>query len=416
MISAAELLITSSVLILVLLLLRLLLQGKISCRFQYSLWALAALRLLLPFSLPTGSSWMDLPDIRQAESIATGQTALAQAAGGTAHLAVGFETGAGAAKISPLLILWFVGALIAAAWFLIVNLRFAHRLRTMRCPLAGGRPIPVYQVAGLASPCLFGSFHPAIYVPVEMTDDPAMLRHILMHEESHWRQKDHIWALVRIACLCLYWFDPLVWIAAAVSREDCERACDERTIQGLGEPERIAYGHTLISVVRKMRRPVYPGCTATAMSAGKHSLQRRISLIVTGARTRTWAMAAMVVCIAALVGCTFTSRTNDPSRALTELENSITVSENVISFTLPESYAPASDWNILIYGRADMGGSGMSVHFLESENADHSWQAGQTYIIELGDAAYLSLQMDASLPGEDAPVLTVDLLSKAGIE
>lgn len=55
----------------------------------------------------------------------------------------------------------------------------------------------------------------------------------------------------------------------------------------------------------------------------------------------------------------------------------------------------------------------MSVHFFESENAARSWQAGQTYTVELGDTTYLSLQMDAYLPGKDDPSLTVDLLSKS---
>ena len=50
--SVSELLVTSSVLILALLVLRQLLRGRISRRLQYSLWGLAALRLLLPFSCP----------------------------------------------------------------------------------------------------------------------------------------------------------------------------------------------------------------------------------------------------------------------------------------------------------------------------------------------------------------------------
>ena len=87
----------------------------------------------------------------------------------------------------------------------------------------------------------------------------------------------------------------------------------------LGEPERIAYGHTLVSVVRRMRRPVYPGCTATTMSTGRHGLQRRIARIVSGTRTRRWAVIALAVCVVVLVGCTFTGRKSDSDQTLTEL-------------------------------------------------------------------------------------------------
>ena len=47
-----EILLTSSVLILALLLLRLLFRKAISRRVQYALWGLVALRLLVPVSLP----------------------------------------------------------------------------------------------------------------------------------------------------------------------------------------------------------------------------------------------------------------------------------------------------------------------------------------------------------------------------
>ena len=47
-----EILVTSSVLIVVIALLRLVLRGKISQRVQYALWLLVAIRLLVPVSLP----------------------------------------------------------------------------------------------------------------------------------------------------------------------------------------------------------------------------------------------------------------------------------------------------------------------------------------------------------------------------
>ena len=47
-----EILLTSSILILTLLLLRLLFRKTISRRVQYALWGLVALRLLVPVSLP----------------------------------------------------------------------------------------------------------------------------------------------------------------------------------------------------------------------------------------------------------------------------------------------------------------------------------------------------------------------------
>ena len=50
-----EILLTSSVLILTLLLLRLLFRKTISRQVQYALWGLVALRLLVPVSLPASA-------------------------------------------------------------------------------------------------------------------------------------------------------------------------------------------------------------------------------------------------------------------------------------------------------------------------------------------------------------------------
>ncbi len=66
---------------------------------------------------------------------------------------------------------------------------------------------------------------------------------------------------LRSVCLAVYWFDPLVWIAAAVSKADGELACDEAAIQALGEGERIPYGKTLaVPDSRCGRVPALPCC------------------------------------------------------------------------------------------------------------------------------------------------------------
>ena len=70
-----------------------------------------------------------------------------------------------------------------------------------------------------------------------------------------------------------YWFDPLVWVAAVVSRRDCELACDEGALQRLGEAERIPYGQTLLRLIPVARRPESPMLSATTMTAGKKELE-----------------------------------------------------------------------------------------------------------------------------------------------
>lgn len=204
-----------------------------------------------------------------------------------------------------LLPVWRCGAAATLLVFLAANVRFARRLRRCRRPLAvEGAALPVYVAEERAVPCLFGLFRPAIYVTQATADDPELLRHTVAHETTHFRHGDHVWALLRAVCLALHWWNPLVWWAAKLARQDGELACDEATIRALGETERAAYGRTLIRMA--CGRGVSPLLTATAMDGGKTSLHERIVLLAKKPRTAALAAIALVLAAALCVGCTFT--------------------------------------------------------------------------------------------------------------
>lgn len=128
---------------------------------------------------------------------------------------------------------------------------------------AAGCKYPVYLAEHLPSPCLFGLLRPAVYLTPAAVESPETLRHVLAHETTHARHLDPLWSLLRCVCLAVYWFDPLVWIAAVVSRRDCELACDEGALKRLGEAERIPYGRTLLRLIPVARTPESPMLSAT---------------------------------------------------------------------------------------------------------------------------------------------------------
>ena len=47
-----------------------------------------------------------------------------------------------------------------------------------------------------------------------------------------------IWTIYGQECVCLYWFHPLVWIAAKLSRQDAEYAADEAVTKSMGQEKR----------------------------------------------------------------------------------------------------------------------------------------------------------------------------------
>ena len=77
---------------------------------------------------------------------------------------------------------------------------------------------------------------------------------MLLHERTHAKHLDPLWALLRCVCLTIYWFHPLVWAAAPLSRTDCELACDEGALKRLPQEEHAAYGRAILQAVAALRK------------------------------------------------------------------------------------------------------------------------------------------------------------------
>ncbi|MDE5950130.1 MAG: M56 family metallopeptidase, partial [Acetatifactor sp.] len=205
-----------------------------------------------------------------------------------------------------------------------VNLSFWRRLRRARRLQAMEREaaVPVYVVEDLTGPCLFGLTHPAIYLPGGIAKE--QLPYVLAHEESHYRMGDHIWSLLRSLCLIVHWYHPLVWLAVYVSRQDSELACDEKTIERLGEESRSAYGRVLVDVTVQQSRKADFLCCATAMTADGRSLRERVRRITHRPRTLALTGAVLAVLMVGIfcVACTGGRQENDSSRALESTQES----------------------------------------------------------------------------------------------
>lgn len=325
--------VTSSALIVAVIALRFLFRRKISLRIQYALWGLVLLRLLLPFPL-LGSRWSvmnafeggnspavfslgydssALPDLAIAEPGPEGteseyeaakadyaqETAEARTAAGTPSTA---RAGA---------VVWLLGSLAAGLFLAGTNLTFYRRLKKTRKPYApAGCRLPVYVTDSIASPCLFGLLRPAVYLTPKAAADNSVSRYVLAHELCHFRHGDQIWSALRGVCLVVYWWNPLVWAAAVLSREDSELACDEAVLAGLGAEHRFEYGRALLDMVAVRGAASGLMCAATTMASGKRGIRERLNHILKQPRTAVPALAVLLLIAAVCVGVTFTGAQN----------------------------------------------------------------------------------------------------------
>lgn len=352
-----EWIVTSSLLILLVMLLRRL---PIAPWQRYALWLVVLVRLLVPvqlFSLPV--SELTLPDIGAAmeeidlyaiptgkmegipqqdvdamlETFQPGEVFAYSYTGRNFYLnpaiqfSVQYNTGCDVIEEDGVytyafyanlrqVLLGIYGAGILAALLTLIrsNRRFSRQLRQSRRLLEDtGNPLPVYVVEGLPSPCLFGLFRPAIYLTPETAQDQTALRHILAHEETHFRHGDHIWSLLRCLALALHWWNPLVWLAVIISRRDGELCCDAATLKRLGDEERRAYGEILLSLVTAKPSPQDFLSCSTTMTSGKRSLQERIRWIAQRPKVLISASVAVILVALAAAGCAFGQPSEEPA-------------------------------------------------------------------------------------------------------
>ena len=374
-----EWIVSSSVLIAIVILLRFVLKGKISLRLQYALWALVLVRLLVPVSfgdtaLSVGNLTQKAASSEPAQIVsALSEIELPKMSYQAAYNEVAKEYADRGIQIEEMpleeyaetvdyeimnkmngdlsiaevvKIIWICGIVLVGVWFLLSNLRLHRSLKKTRTLLTDSHTLPVYLSDAIDTPCLFGLFRPAIYLTSEAIESEHTQRHAVEHELTHFRHMDNIWAILRSACLAVHWFNPLVWCAAVLSRNDAELACDESTILRLGEEERASYGRTLIHLTCK-KRPALLN-TATTMTGSGKSIKERIALIVKKPKMALYTVIAVVVIAAVAVGCTFTGAKDQPAsfeewtssltgEAIEWAETAKGYGVEEISYTVPES-------------------------------------------------------------------------------
>lgn len=395
-----EIIITSSVLILGIMLIRVIFKGKISSRLQYALWLLVALRLIVPSSaqihMAIGSiEWFRVMDLvmdlegrfghvteqlekpvqfhmsldgplgEQAVSFMLGEDLNLSSEDGPTSVFVAGKVG-GLIWMDIVRGVWIGGMVVVALWMIITNIVFTRKLRRGRkefvlpeelAYLCSRKPqeadaqkkeakcrIRLYITDYLTSSCLYGlPGREAIYLTPDIAADASKLRHVVTHEMCHRRHGDSFWSILRSVLLCVYWMNPLVWAAAALSKRDCELACDEAALRILGEEERISYGETLLSIITGKSRLSDIACTATTMHGSGRSIKERIRYIAEKPKVLGVAVAAALVLAVAVSVLVFTRA---PLLIGHVWKGEITLTAGDMQVRLPETIAGISSYDM----------------------------------------------------------------------
>ncbi len=337
-----------------------LLRRRISAALNYAVWMLLILRLLVPVTIDSGWHAFTVPS---PQAISAGQMGLEPAAQTPQALVSGDAEALGSsASVQPIsgstdpqtgqkpstdsyqntqqpaiakpfdwtlliAIIWAAGALgilthTAIQWIRL-NRRIARRsadipefVQTMadqcRRDLRIRRDIKISVQDWLISPALSASLKPTLLLPQSMLGSTEALRFGIRHELTHYKRRDHIINLLLLALRCVYWFNPVVWLAFRRIQTDMETACDAAVTVRMASSELTRYIHTMIDIGRDAK-PLY----ALGMGAGRKALEKRVRGLFMAKRTNgATRTAAVFIALMLLIACFTTACQPTPEKTV----------------------------------------------------------------------------------------------------
>lgn len=292
-----------AVMIAVITILRALTLNQVPKKTFLVLWALALMRLLVPFSLPSRLSVYTLL-ARQAPAVSDATAVSPPPVLPAAPVTVMPQvTAPSASTVSPWAVVWLVGIEVCALTFAVLYVRCYREFQTSlpvehdyaRRWLAAHplrRKLVIRQSDRVSSPLTFGVLRPVILMP-KSTDwsDEGTLRFVLEHEFVHVQRFDALSKLALIAAVCVHWFDPLVWVMYVLANRDLELSCDEIVVHRFGGA-RADYARTLIRMM-ETRSGVAPLCNGFS----KNAIEERITAIMKTKKTTiiSFVLAAVLI-------------------------------------------------------------------------------------------------------------------------
>ncbi len=308
---------SGSLLILALLLGKQFLKNKISRQWQYYIWLVVVLRLLLPF----GTEVSLMGKAYQAVDQAISQTAplppqqqlplnapesnLAPAVGAEHHNETVSSPAddvttahplqdIGVLLINQIWLVWLVAALGLLIRKITIYQGFIRYIKAGLTPVSDierldelsivaeqsgiKKPIELCVNPLVSSPLLIGFFRPCIVLP--SADIPEKdFRYIILHELTHYKRRDMFYKWLVQITVCLHWFNPLVYLMSREVTRACEFSCDEAVLAKMGCSHAQDYGKTLLNAMAAIGR-YKENLGAVTLSENKQLLKERLGAIM----------------------------------------------------------------------------------------------------------------------------------------
>ena len=162
----------------------------------------------------------------------------------------------------------------------------------------------IYICDAVKSPFILGIFRPRVYLSSALCE--REMDYILAHESAHLKRKDHWWKALGYLLLCIYWFNPLCWMAYSLLCKDIELACDEKAAKDMTFHEKKEYSKVLLSCARQ--RSLIMVCP---LAFGEVGVKERVKSVLNYKKPTLWIMIAAAAVFVILAVCFLTNPTRE---------------------------------------------------------------------------------------------------------
>ena len=304
-----------SVMIAVLLLLTPFLNRRYAAKWKYWIWAVLALRLILPFagnSRQPAANMMPYEELQNmagaekedmdtlTDRTSPGKIIVEIPAQLTTPIAPRIEkTGRHITLLDAAAFVWALGGLLFTAVHLFSYFRYKRQilkngkmvkdgealclLSELKRELHIRETVSVMEYADALSPMIIGFWKHILVLPEERYKADE-LYFIMKHELVHMKHRDMYFKLLFVMANAIHWFNPFVWILQKEAAVDIELSCDERVTQGTEYAVKKAYTETLLSTLHRQcaanKKYKKKTILSTQFYGGKRIMKKRFKNIL----------------------------------------------------------------------------------------------------------------------------------------
>ena len=240
------------------------------------LWALAGLKLMLPFSIESPFGFFE--NSRTVSSVTVeGNSFEANAQMNLIDRNLNdyidsnyYEGTVVDGKISVFNILFIVYLAVLISIIIYSVLSYLRLKRTLKN--SSVLEDNIYISSTIESPFVMGYFKPSVYLPSDLSETDS--RFVLKHEKEHIYYHDHLYKLLGYFLCVVHWFNPLIWLAYNCFSKDIELCCDERVIKKMNSSDRADYSAALLNLSIRRNGFVSP------LAFGENDVAGRIKSIM----------------------------------------------------------------------------------------------------------------------------------------